>query len=184
MWIEITSEKSCEFNSCRTARLPQIGGGDGNTKCYYQNNQKQIFHIFIHFKKAFDLVQQEWMCANLRKFNISQGTVNATEAMYQAAQSSVLIGVEISNWLSNQVGETINAEMEKCISAFEMNCMQRLLLVKHHKQAQELMERYIGKQEQLLATVKRRKLQWFGHCWTCDEMEGELGYHRPARMVW
>ena len=120
------------------------------------------------------------MCANLRTFNISQGTVNATEAMYQAAQSSVLSGVEISNWLYTRVGETINAKMEKCISAFEKNNMQRLLLI---KQIQELMERYIGKQEQLLATVKRRNLQWFGHFWTCDQMEGELGYHCPARMV-
>ena len=56
--MEITSEKSCEFNSCKTACLPQVGGGDGNTKCYYQNSQKPIFHIFIDFKKAFDLVQE------------------------------------------------------------------------------------------------------------------------------
>ncbi len=63
---------------------------------------------------------------------------------------------------------TVTAEMEKRISAFEMNCMRRLLQIHFsshtaNKTVRELMETYVGKQKSLLAIVKQRKLQWFGH---------------------
>ena len=63
---------------------------------------------------------------------------------------------------------TLNAEMEKRISAFEMNCMRRLLQVHYtshtsNKQIRELMWGYIGEHEDLLTVVKHRQLTWFGH---------------------
>ena len=64
---------------------------------------------------------------------------------------------------------TLNAEMEKRINSFEMNCMRRLLQVHYYtshtsnKQIRELMTSYIGKHGHLLTIVKRRQLTWFGH---------------------
>jgi len=51
----------------------------------------------------FDPVCQEGKCATLRKFNISQGIVNAIEALYPKS-SAVLIEDAISKWFSTQVG--------------------------------------------------------------------------------
>ena len=63
---------------------------------------------------------------------------------------------------------TLNAEMEKRINAFEMNCMRRLLQVHYtshtsNKQIRELMLSYIGEHDHLLTIVKRSQLNWFGH---------------------
>ena len=63
---------------------------------------------------------------------------------------------------------TLNAEMEKRINSFEMNCMRRLLQVHYtshtsNKQISELMTSYIGEHEHLLTIVERRQLTWFGH---------------------
>lgn len=63
---------------------------------------------------------------------------------------------------------TLNAEMEKRISAFQVNCMRRILQIHYsshtsNKEVWQLMVSYIGEQERLISVVKRRKLQWFGH---------------------
>ena len=63
---------------------------------------------------------------------------------------------------------TLNAEMEKRINSFEMNCMCRLLQDHYtfhtfNKQIRELMTSYIGEHEHLLIIVKRKQLTWFGH---------------------
>ena len=48
----------------------------------FRTDQKPLFHNFIDFKKAFDRVWQEGVCAIMRMFNISKGIVNAIEALY------------------------------------------------------------------------------------------------------
>ena len=63
---------------------------------------------------------------------------------------------------------TLNAEMEKRINAFEMNCMRRLFQVHYtshtsNKQVREQMLKYIGEHDHLLTIVKCRQLTWFGH---------------------
>ena len=70
----------------------------------FRTDQKPLFHNFIDFKKAFDRVWQEGMCAIMRMFNISKGIVNAIEALYKASKSAVLLGDEISDWFSTRVG--------------------------------------------------------------------------------
>ena len=63
---------------------------------------------------------------------------------------------------------TLTAEMEKRIQAFEMKCYRRLLGIswmdhKTNEYVRGQVTILAGPQEPLLATVKRRKLQWFGH---------------------
>ncbi|KAI8515809.1 hypothetical protein Bbelb_066220 [Branchiostoma belcheri] len=63
---------------------------------------------------------------------------------------------------------TLNAAIVKRINAFEMNCYRRLLRVHwtSHTTNKEVMERIYtlqGPLDSFLATVKKKKLQWFGH---------------------
>ena len=73
--------------------------------------------------------------------------------------SSLLYGCEA--W-------TLHAETERRIQAFEFKCLRRLLRISYreHKTNNYVwatVNTLVGPQEPLLATVKRRKLAWFGH---------------------
>ena len=63
---------------------------------------------------------------------------------------------------------TLSADLEKRIESFEMKCLRRLLGIswrerKTNEFVRNTINSMIGKQEELLTTVKRRKLAWFGH---------------------
>lgn len=63
---------------------------------------------------------------------------------------------------------TLLAESERKIQAFENKCLRRLLGIsylehKSNKYVHDKIRDLVGQQEHLLATVKRRKLNWFGH---------------------
>jgi sorting nexin-29 len=63
---------------------------------------------------------------------------------------------------------TLTAELEKRIQALEMRCYRRLLGIsyKDHITNEEVKKRIrqaIGPYEELITTIKRRKLKWFGH---------------------
>ena len=73
--------------------------------------------------------------------------------------STVLYGAE--SW-------TMTSAMEKKIAAFEMKIFRRLLTIPYtsHKTNAEVKARIrnqVGITEELLTTVKKKKLQWFGH---------------------
>ena len=63
---------------------------------------------------------------------------------------------------------TFTAELEKRKQAFEMRCYRRLLNIsyKDHVTNEDVrgkIEAAIGKYDELLTMVKKRKLRWFGH---------------------
>ena len=63
---------------------------------------------------------------------------------------------------------TLTAELEKKIQAAEMRCFRKILEITYrdHVTNNDLRNRIkqaIGPYEVLLATVKRRKLKWYGH---------------------
>ena len=63
---------------------------------------------------------------------------------------------------------TLTAELEKRVRSFEMLCLRRLLRIswKEHKTnefVKATIQQMVGRQEELLATIKRRKLAWYGH---------------------
>ena len=63
---------------------------------------------------------------------------------------------------------TLTAELEKKIQTTEMRCYRRLLDIsyKDHVSNAEVRKRItnaVGQYEDLLNTVKRRKLKWYGH---------------------
>ena len=63
---------------------------------------------------------------------------------------------------------TFTAELQRRIQAMEMRCYHKILRIsyKDHVTNEEVcakIQQAIGPQEDLLTTVKRRKLQWHGH---------------------
>ena len=63
---------------------------------------------------------------------------------------------------------TLTADLERRISALEMRCYRKILGIsyKDHITNEEVRSRIagaIGPHEDLLTTVKRRKLKWYGH---------------------
>jgi hypothetical protein len=63
---------------------------------------------------------------------------------------------------------TLNAEIEKRMNAFELNCYRRLLNIHYTShttniKVRELVIQHIGRHDSLLTVAKKRKLRWFGH---------------------
>ena len=63
---------------------------------------------------------------------------------------------------------TLTAELEKKIQAMEMRCYRKILGISYREhvtndQVRQTIRQHTGPYEELLAAVKRRKLQWYGH---------------------
>ena len=63
---------------------------------------------------------------------------------------------------------TLTAELEKKIQTTEMRCFQRLLGISYrdhvtNEKVRNRIRQAIGPYEDLLTTVKKRKLRWYGH---------------------
>ena len=63
---------------------------------------------------------------------------------------------------------TLNKDLEKRISAFEMRCYRRILGISYKDRITNLevknrIQQAIGPYEELLTTVRKRTLRWFGH---------------------
>ena len=67
-------------------------------------HQRNIHHVFIYFKKAFDRVWHEALWATMKKFNIS-GKLNETiQSLYENAMSVVLFQGATGEWFHTSVG--------------------------------------------------------------------------------
>ena len=70
---------------------------------------------------------------------------------------------------------TLTAELQRRIQAMEMSCFCKILLIsyKDHVTNEEVrvkIQQAIGPHEDLLTTVKRRKLQWYGHVFRSSDL--------------
>ena len=62
----------------------------------------------------------------------------------------------------------LTAELQRKVQAMEMRCYRRILHISHkdhvtNEEVRAKIQQAIGPHEELLTTVKRRKLQWYGH---------------------
>ena len=69
----------------------------------------------------------------------------------------------------------MTAESERRIEAFEIKSFRKLLGVtyrdrKTNAEIRQTVQNYVGSQEPLLATVKRRKLSWYAHLTRHDSL--------------
>ena len=63
---------------------------------------------------------------------------------------------------------TLTAEPQRRIQAMEMRCYRKVLRISYrdhvtNEEVRAEIQQVIGPHEYLLTTVKRRKLQWYGH---------------------
>ena len=63
---------------------------------------------------------------------------------------------------------TLTAELERRIQAMEMRCFRKLLGITYrdrisNEEVQNRIQRAIGPYDDLLTTVRHRKLKWYGH---------------------
>ena len=73
----------------------------------------------------------------------------------------------------------MDADSEKRSQAFETKCMRKVLCISYleHKTNNWVWSKInflVGLQEPLLATVKRRKLAWFGHVTRVDSLSNTI----------
>ena len=67
-------------------------------------HQRELFHNFIDFKKAFDRVWHEGLWQVLRKFGIEEGLVTTIQALYSSSSSAVLLNNEVGDYFKTTVG--------------------------------------------------------------------------------
>ena len=67
-------------------------------------HQKELFHDFIDFKKAFDRVWHDGLWHALCSFGIEEGLVQIMKSLYSSASSAVLLNNNVSNYFRTEVG--------------------------------------------------------------------------------
>ena len=64
----------------------------------YLLHQRNLYHVFIDFKKVFDRVWQAAFWATMRKYSISANLVRTTEQLYDKGISAVQMKGSIGEW--------------------------------------------------------------------------------------
>uniref|UniRef100_A0A3B1JXQ2 ribonuclease H n=1 Tax=Astyanax mexicanus TaxID=7994 RepID=A0A3B1JXQ2_ASTMX len=67
-------------------------------------HQKELYHNFIDFKKAFDRVWHEGLWQVLRDFSIEEGVVQMIQTLYHNASSAVLLNSQVGEFFRTTVG--------------------------------------------------------------------------------
>ena len=70
----------------------------------YLQHQKDLYHVVIDFKKAFDRVWHASLWATMKKYNISANLNQVIKSLYDKATSAVLFNSSIVGWLQTTVG--------------------------------------------------------------------------------
>lgn len=70
----------------------------------HRQHQRDLFHNFIDFKKAFDRVWHEGLWQVLRNFGIEEGLIQVIQALYNTSSSAVLLNSQIGDYFKTTVG--------------------------------------------------------------------------------
>ena len=70
----------------------------------YLQHQKDLYHFFVDFKKAFDRVWHAALWATMKKYNISTNLVRVIKSLYDEATSAVLFNGSIGDWFRTTIG--------------------------------------------------------------------------------
>ena len=68
------------------------------------DHQKELYNVFIDFKKAFDRVWHDALWATMKKYNISPKLIELTQQLYENATSAVFYNGSIGDWFRTTVG--------------------------------------------------------------------------------
>ena len=67
-------------------------------------HQKELYHNFIDFKKAFDRVWHNGLWHVMRSFGMEEGLIQIIQALYKNATSAVLLNSDIGEYFKTTVG--------------------------------------------------------------------------------
>ena len=70
----------------------------------YQEHDLGLYHVFIHFKKAFDRVWHEALLATMNSYNINYNIIKVIQNLYEKASSAVLLNGNAGEWFRTTVG--------------------------------------------------------------------------------
>ncbi|MEW8513022.1 MAG: hypothetical protein AB2608_19480, partial [Candidatus Thiodiazotropha sp.] len=70
----------------------------------YLQHQKNLYHVFIVFKIAFDRVFHAVLWANMWKYNINANLVRTIQHLYDNAISAVQMNGSTGEWFRTTVG--------------------------------------------------------------------------------
>ena len=99
---ELLSEEQAGFRPCRST-VEQILNCRILMEKHLQH-QKDLYHNFIDFKKAFDRVWHDGLWHVMRVFNIETGLVDVIKALYDQATSAILLNNQIGTFFRTTVG--------------------------------------------------------------------------------
>jgi len=99
---EVLSEEQAGFRAGRST-VEQI------LNCHiliekHLEQQRELYHNFIDFKKAFDRVWHDGLWHVMRDFNVEEGLVQVIQSLYEDASSSVLLNNIIGQPFRTTVG--------------------------------------------------------------------------------
>ena len=69
----------------------------------YLQHQKDLYHVFIDFKKAFDRDWHAALWATMKKCNISTNLVQVIKKLYNKATSAVVFNSSTGDWFKTTV---------------------------------------------------------------------------------
>ena len=99
---EILAEEQAGFRSGRST-VEQIFNLRLLCEKHLQH-QRELHHVFIDFKKAFDRVWHDALWATMHKYNINANLIRVIETLYNKASSAVFINKTIGEWFQTTVG--------------------------------------------------------------------------------
>ena len=70
----------------------------------YLQHQRDLYHVFTDFKKAFDRIWHAALWPTMKKYNISTNLIQVIENLYNKATSAVLFNSSIGDWFRTTVG--------------------------------------------------------------------------------
>ena len=73
---------------------------------------------------------------------------------------------------------TLDAALQKRITAFEMKCYRKLLRIPHtahrtNESVKEELTQRVAKVEMLVSIIIKRQLKWLGHVTTCNTRQND-----------
>ena len=99
---ELLGEEQAGFRAGRST-VEQIFNSRVLIEKHLQH-QRDLFHNFIDFKKAFDRVWHSGLWHVLRDFNIEEGLVQTIQALYEHSQSAVLLNSQLGKFFKTTIG--------------------------------------------------------------------------------
>ena len=98
----------------------------------YQQHQRDIYHIFIDFKKAFDRVWHAALWATMRRYNITADIIRVVQSLYEKATSAVLINGTLGDWFRTTIGVRQGCILSPTLFNIFLEEIMTEALEKHH----------------------------------------------------